>query len=629
MAAAYLVPIGILAALSAREETGRGQHVETSLFQGALALTTMLWVHAERGQNEIQASMTKTYPPGIHQRSIYECADGWIHAAGGRSKGKSVTEILGLPDEASPMAVMQLGMAGTPEARVQLEAIQRQIADAYRKSTVAELVDQFTSNGLGAEPIVPMDEMLFHPQLVATGAVVEVVDPEVGPTTQLGVTVYLEKTPGRVTTARPRLGQHTEEVLAEAAAMHAAPSKAAKPGRPLDHALADFRVLDFGRAFAGPFAAMILATLGADVIKVQAPGVPMMGGGPELGCGQGKRAISVDMKRPEGMRIAHELIARSDLVHHNMTLGVAERLGIDYETLRSINPNILYCNTYMYGPVGPLAALGGLDPMAQAAAGLEYEAGPVHAGNTPLWYRFGHGDTANAFSSIVGVLAALLHRKRTGEGQQVWATLLHGAALWGSGVYRGPDGAPELARLDKAQTGLGALYRLYEAQGGWIQIAALKAKHWPALCQAVGRADLVDDERFASPEARYSNRSALETELGKAFGALTPLQWRRRLDSVGVPSEIPVDTHDGESWLFDEELLRLGLVAEVDHAVHGRLRQVGQLITFSDTPGVNRLAPPVVGQDTVELMRWLGYDDETIASYRDQGIVDFPDKVVS
>jgi len=593
-----------------------------------MSLTTMLWVHVEHGQREVQAAMTKTYPPGIHQRSIYECSDGWIHATGGRAKGKSVNEILGLPDEASQMSLMQLGMAGTPEARVKLQEIQAQIAETYKKFTVAELVDQFTSNGLGAEPIIPMDEMLFHPQLIATGAVVEVVDPEVGPTTQLGVTVYLEKTPGRVTGPRPLLGQHTDEVFAEATARMPNGAVPLTPGRPLDHALADIRVLDFGRAFAGPFAAMILATLGADVIKVQSPGVAMMGGGPELGCGQGKRAIAVDMKRPEGMKIARELIARSDLVHHNMTLGVAERLGIDYESLCSIKPDILYCNTYMYGPVGPLAELGGLDPMAQAAAGLEYEAGPVHEGNPPLWYRFGHGDTANAFSSVVGVLAALLHRKRTGEGQGVWATLLHGAALWGSGVYRGPDGAPEMPKMDKAQTGLDALYRLYEAQGGWIQIAALKAEHWPALCQAVGRTDLIDDGRFATLEGRRSHRSELEAELEQAFRALTPLQWRRRLDGLGVPSEVPVDTQDGETWLFDEEMHRLGIVAEVEHSVHGRLRQVGQLITFSDTPGVNRVAPPVVGQDTVELMRWLGYDDETICRYRDQGIVDFPGDLV-
>ena len=116
-----------------------------------------------------------------------------------------------------------------------------------------------------------------------------------------------------------------------------------------------------------------------------------------------------------------------------MTKGVAERLGIDYATLRTIRHDIIYCNTYMYGPEGPLSDLGGLDPLAQAAAGLEYEAGPTHLGATPLWYRFGHGDTANVLLSVVGVLTALYHRKRTDAGQPVWSSLLHATSLLGVG----------------------------------------------------------------------------------------------------------------------------------------------------------------------------------------------------
>jgi crotonobetainyl-CoA:carnitine CoA-transferase CaiB-like acyl-CoA transferase len=350
-----------------------------------------------------------------------------------------------------------------------------------------------------------------------------------------------------------------------------------------------------------------------------------MGGGPELGCNQGKRAIAVDMKHPDGMRVAHELIARSDVVHHNMTKGVAERLGIDYATLRTIRDDIIYCNTYMYGPVGPLSDLGGLDPLAQAAAGLEYEAGPAHEGATPLWYRFGHGDTANALSSVVGVLMALYHRKRTGAGQPVWSTLLHATALWASGVYLTPDGASDYARLDREQAGLGALYRLYPAHGGWVQLAAVRPEHWDALCPALGRDDLHDDPRFATETARDHNRDALTAELADAFSTRTPLQWRRALDAVGVPCEISVDTNDGETVLNDADNLALGLVAETHHRQHGTLRQVGQLIRFADTPGRIRNAPPVTGEHTVEIMRWLGYDDDTIASYREQGIVEYPD----
>jgi crotonobetainyl-CoA:carnitine CoA-transferase CaiB-like acyl-CoA transferase len=608
MAAAYLVPIGVLAALSAREETGRGQYVETSLFQGAMALTTMLWVNAEHGQRESQHIMEKSYPPGVHQRSVYEVADGWVHLAHGRSTGRSLTEILGVQPDADPAA----------------------IAAAFGRQSRDALVDELHANGLGAEAIVPMGEMLHHAQLRATGAVVEVDDPEVGPTTQLGITVRLIDTPGRVVGPRPAAGEHTSEVLASLATAPAAsprhPDAPVSDTRAQAHALGDIRVLDFGRAFAGPFAAMVLASLGAEVIKVQAPGFPGMYGGPELGCGQGKRWISVDLKRPEGTQIVHELVARSDVVHHNMTKGVAERLAIDYPTLQKVKNDIICCNSFMYGPEGPLSDLGGLDPLAQAAAGLEYEAGPVEAGNPPLWGRFGHGDTANALSSVVGVLLALYHRKQTGRGQPVWASLLHATALWSSGVYETSDGPSDYPRLDQQQTGLDALYRQYQAHGGWVQLAAVTPAHGDALCGELGRSDLADDARFATSEARRAHRAELEAELVPVFATQTPLQWRRRLDTVGVPCELVVDTLGGESVLFDEENVRLGLVAETEHRVHGRLRQVGQLVTFADTPGRVQYAPPVAGQHTREIMEWLGYDEDTIVSYRDQGIIDYPDE---
>jgi len=631
MAAAYLVPIGILAALSARQETGRGQHVETSLLQGAMALTTMLWLHAERGQNELMTMMAKTYPPGIHQRSIYRCDDGWIHASGGRPSGKmTMSQILGLPDGIDPYTPLLLGTQGTPEALREAAAVQEQIGAAFLKFSVADLVETLHANGLGAEAIVPAEEVLKHPQLLATDSVVVVDDPEVGATTQLGVTIKLERTPGRVRGPRPAVGQHTSEVLGELATNGEGSGPRADRQSPTSdvahhHALGDVRVLDFGRAFAGPFACMVLASLGADVIRVEAPGVAGMGGAPFLGCQQGKRAIAVDMKHPEGRQIVEKLIARSDVVHHNMTRGVAERLGIDHEALARIKPDIISCNTFMYGPVGPLSDLGGLDPLAQAAAALEHEAGPVREGNPPLWYRFGHGDTANALSSVVGVLLALYHRKRTGDGQSLWTSLLHATALWGSGVYVGEDGPADSPRLDRHQSGLSALYRLYETGEGWLQLAAVKEQHWLPLCEALGRLDLAQDERFASTSARRGHRSELEADLEATFAGLTARQWHRRLDAAGIPNELAIDTNDGETVLFDEENVELGLVTRYQHPVHGTLRQVGQLVTLSETPGRTDRPPALIGQHTVEIMRWLGYDDSQIARLREEGVVEYPD----
>src|SRR3954470_6159264 len=146
------------------------------------------------------------------------------------------------------------------------------------------------------------------------------------------------------------------------------------------------RVIDFGQFLAGPFGPMVLADLGADVIKVEplrGDGMRMGFPGSFMGCQRGKRDIALDLKQPDGVRIALELVATADMVHHNMTLGTADRLGTGYEQCKAVRPDILYCNTFMYGPVGPRAQLGGLDPLGQAACGIEWEQGPVAEGNPP------------------------------------------------------------------------------------------------------------------------------------------------------------------------------------------------------------------------------------------------------
>src|SRR6266480_6825057 len=144
----------------------------------------------------------------------------------------------------------------------------------------------------------------------------------------------------------------------------------------------------------------------------------------------------------------------------------------------------------LLGDVGALAHMGGLDPLAQAACGIEWEQGPVAAGNPPLWYRYGHGDVAAAMPSVLALLIALFHRDRGGGGQSMWMSLLHGAMLYTADSWIGPDGEPSpRPRLDARQLGLGPLYRLYETADGWLQLAALEDGHWPALCRAeIGRA---------------------------------------------------------------------------------------------------------------------------------------------
>jgi crotonobetainyl-CoA:carnitine CoA-transferase CaiB-like acyl-CoA transferase len=345
-----------------------------------------------------------------------------------------------------------------------------------------------------------------------------------------------------------------------------------------------------------------------------------------VGCQRGKRDIALNLKMPEGLDVAYKLIERADIVHHNMTAGVARKLGIGYDDCKRLNADIVYCNTYAYGFEGPLAHFGGLDPLYQAAAGLEYEAGAVQHGNDPLYYRFGMTDTANAMLSVVGCLAALYHQRRTGEGQELWTSLLDGGAVFASdALLVGGEPVPR-PRLDKELRGIDALYRLYETQDGWIQIAAFRDHDFAAICTALKLERLRDDERFTTMRSRHEHQDALAGELEARFRTRTSVSWSLALDDAGVPNEIPLDPKGGEAMLYDADNVELGLTAEYDHPVLGRLRQFGELIGFSETPGRIGGPPPLVGEHTRDIMEWLGYDATEIDELKAAGVVYEPDE---
>ncbi|MDQ1521196.1 MAG: hypothetical protein QOI55_2269 [Actinomycetota bacterium] len=393
------------------------------------------------------------------------------------------------------------------------------------------------------------------------------------------------------------------------------------------HALEGVVLVDFGQYLAGPFGPMVIGDLGADVIKVE----PISGDGMRFvnqaffGCQRGKRDLALDLKSERGHDIALQLVERADIVHHNMTAGVAKRLGIAYEDCKRVNDDIVYCNTWAYGLVGPQAHFGGLDPLYQAAAGLEYEAGPVRAGNKPLYYRFGMTDTANAMLSVVGCLAALYHQRRTGEGQELWTSLLDGASMFASdAMLAGGDALPR-PRLDADQTGFGACYRLYNTGDGWLQIAAVEQPQWEGLCRALGVPELIDDARFANAAARDEHRQQLESLLTPIFTTKTAIQWSHVLDDHGVPNELPLESKAGERVFFDADNERLGMVAEYEHPILGRMRQFGHLVDFSDTPSRVAGPPPMVGQHTREILSWLGYGDDDMQKLKDDRVVYWPD----
>jgi len=584
MGAAFLVPTVVLAALAARERTGAGQHASTSLYQGVMLYTTQLWQEASGAPAGYHDVMARTYPPGVHQTMLFECAKGeWLHYSvlSGLTPVMTMDETLGLDAGATDV-----------ERRARMRTRDRD-----------ELVDDLRRNGHAVDPVTPAADVFRHPQTIANATAARVDDPEIGPTTQMGVPIHMLGTPGAIVGPQPAVGADTADVLANLAPVtipaRPAPEPLPAPGGPL----AGVRLLDFGQYLAGPFGPMVIGDLGGDVIKIE----PVVGdnmrhaGAPFVGCQRGKRSVAIDLKQKVGLDLAHRLIPTADIVHHNMTRGVATKLGIDYVACRGLRDDIIYCNTYAYGVADPLGHSGGLDPLYQASSGLEYEAGAVHEGNAPLYLRFGMCDTSNAMLSVVGVLLALVHRERTGEGQQLWTSLHDGGIFFSSDMWLGPDGKGwDRRRLDRGQHGLGPAYRLYRTQDeAWICVAAVTDQQWSALCSVTG----------AGPLPRDGDRGTVEAALVARMMTRTALGWHRALDAAGVPNEMPVESLDGDAFLHDADNERLGLVTGYDHPLLGHLRQFGKLFDFPATPHFPTTPPPLVGQHTREVLRDLGLRD--------------------
>jgi len=408
------------------------------------------------------------------------------------------------------------------------------------------------------------------------------------------------------------------------AGLHGLEARARRPRpakRRLVNALEGIKVLDLGNFLAGPFGPMLLGDLGAKVYKLESPQGDQMRHitMPFNGCQRGKFDVCADLKTAEGLEIAHRLIRTVDVVHHNMRPGVAERLGIDYVTAKQLNPEVIYCQTTMWGIDGPRAGWPGFDQLGQSSCGLEYELGGE--GNPPVWYRFGMCDQACACQSAVAVLLALYWRERTGHGQFVDTSIVNGGVYLNSDVWASADGPFVRTRVDAAQQGFGPLYRLYATADGWLAIAVLSEEHWRRLVNVVS--ELGNDPRFAEPTGRTQHRSALTAVLEQHFASQSSLAWFEVLDGAGVPAEI-ADADAPTRWLHDPELVAQGLVADYPHPEYGRFRQVGHLLHFSETPGKIWGPPPRLGEHSRQVLDELGYTPDEMERLRELGVTTWP-----
>jgi crotonobetainyl-CoA:carnitine CoA-transferase CaiB-like acyl-CoA transferase len=387
-----------------------------------------------------------------------------------------------------------------------------------------------------------------------------------------------------------------------------------------------FRVLDLTRFLSGPYATMVLAELGADVIKVEQPHTgddsrrfePKFGGESYPGAmpNRSKRSLSIDLKSDEGRETFLTLVKDADLVMENFRPGVVHRLGIDYESVKAVRPDILYCSISGFGQTGPYKHRPGFDIMAQGVSGFLRMTGD---GERPAKVGIAINDIAAGATAIYSVLGAQLLRQRTGRGQYMDISLVEAGlawTVWESGAYFGGGEIPQATGTRHRRS---TPYQAYRTADGFVTIGAGNDRLWKRLCEdALGRPEWLEDPRFLTLPDRMRHIDDLEREIEEITRTRTTEEWIKIIDAAGVPCG-PVLRYD-ETW-EDPQVLARGMIAEMDHPIIGPMKTIAPPTKFSDMDFSVRRPTPWLGQHSAEVLREAGIDDARIAELFDRGVL--------
>jgi crotonobetainyl-CoA:carnitine CoA-transferase CaiB-like acyl-CoA transferase len=376
--------------------------------------------------------------------------------------------------------------------------------------------------------------------------------------------------------------------------------------------LTGIRVLDISQVMAGPFCCMLLGDMGADVIKIEPPrtgdstrhsmGFRLKGEDSPgfLALNRNKRSITLDLKVEADRAVLYALVKTADVLVENARPGVAERLGMDYETLRAINPRLVYASISGFGQTGPWAQRPGFDLIAQAMSGILSSNG--FPGMEPAKNSIAVADLGAGLFTAYGILSAIIGRHKSGEGQYVDASLLEAALglsvwetteLWGTGQSPAPIGSANR---------MSAPYQAVMASDGWFVIGAANQRLWLTFLKVLGREGLQDDPRYSTNAARVANRLDLIEALAPTFLSRTKQEWIDALLGAGVPAAPILDY--GEAVASEQAIAR-DMVMQVPHPVEGEFRALGFPVKMRGTPQEVRLPPPLIDEHGDEIRREL------------------------
>jgi len=600
--AAILACQGIVASLYAREKSGRGRQVETSVMAGAL-----LYAPKVVADSLIPRAYQMSTRGAAAFYSVYECADGnWVQIGCIHSGFVDIAAaVLGIAEIVTDPR-FEGGRPTEDKARQELEEI---VAKAFLAKSSDEWVEIFDDSDVPFARAALTHEAFDNPQVLANGLVLDGIDPVVGPVRQMGTLIKFTNTSGRVAFDRHLLGQDTESVLKEYDVVDVpVPSDTNKVQSQHKPPLSGVRVLEMTNVIAGPVAGRCLGDLGADMVKMEPPygDISRATNSPYfLHLNSNKRSISVNTKTDAGREIAQRLAAVSDVMLANMRPGATDRMGLSRADLDSYNPTIIEAHTTAFGWSGPFSHRPGVDPLAQGWMGLQMaQAGH---GNPPVFLAsLAPTDYTSGGLVALGAIMALYHREKTGVSQKVDCNLLNAGALLRTDAFMQYEGVKPQRSADKDQNGLSALHRLYETKRGWIYLIAEGDVKWKNFCAALGEKEITGNSQFETQSSREDNDQILSKALENIFNRNEAEYWIYKLKKCGVEIALVSENYNTE-YFNDSHVLCNSLVEEYTHSFYGAIKYSSPGIKFGNTEPVDGKATPNLGENNYEILSDIGY----------------------